>query len=141
MTNLRDCFDTLPETHTIRLKGTRIGWEHVVQLFQQGLAPEEIATHFADPLPIEQVYAAITYYMLNRTEYEEYVRRGDEIARELQEKYWESLTPEQRDEQTAMRQRLRDLKARFTDDHGRLDVAGLKAHVEAERAQAAGAGS
>src|SRR5262245_31512789 len=109
MTDLRDCFDMLPEEHSIRLKGTRIAWEGVVQLYLQGMAPEDIATAFAYPLPIELVYAAITYYLLNKAEYAEHLRRGDELAKKWQEEYWASLTPEQRDKQTAMRQRMRDL--------------------------------
>lgn len=141
MTELRDCFDVLPDRHTIRLKGTRIDWEHVVQAYQNGMPPEEIAaTAFGYPLPVEQVYAAITHYLLNKAVYEEYVRRGDEIARELSERYWAGLTPEQRDRQTAMLERLKELKAKFTDGNGRLDAAALRAHLMEARSQPVGVG-
>lgn len=140
MTELQSCFDILPDRLAIRLKGTRIDWEHVVQLFKNGMSPETIATHFAAPLPLEYVYAAVTYYLLNKAEYEDYVRRGDEHARQQYEKYWASLTPEQRERQTALRARIKDLKRRFTDDQGRLDVAALKAFVAQENAQPTGAG-
>jgi uncharacterized protein (DUF433 family) len=141
MTELRDCFDLLPESGALRLKGTRIDWEHVVQLFQVGRSPEEILATYGHVLRLEEVYAAITYYLLNRTEYEEYVRRGDEYARQAFEKYWQSLTPEQQAKQTAMRNRLRELKTRFTDERGRLDIEALKQHVAAEKTQAAATGS
>jgi uncharacterized protein (DUF433 family) len=51
----------------IRLKGRRIGREHIVELYQTGLTPEQIAAHFGD-LGLEQVYAAIAYYLHNQVE-------------------------------------------------------------------------
>lgn len=123
----------------MRLKGTRIDWEHVIQLFQLGRSPEEIATQYGSVLTIDSVYAAVTYYLLNKAEYQEYVRKGDEIAKRERERYWASLTPEQREHQESLRARLRDLKARFTDAHGRLDHAALKSHVAAELGQTSGA--
>jgi uncharacterized protein (DUF433 family) len=141
MTDLRDYFDILPDRRAIRLKGTRIDWEHIVQLFQNGMTPDEIATYFATPLPLEQVYAAVTYYLLNKTEYKEYVRQGDEIAKQQYERYWESLAPEERERQEGLRTRIRDLKARFTDAHGQLDYEALKAHLAQQRSQPAGAGA
>jgi uncharacterized protein (DUF433 family) len=140
MTELRDCFDILPDRRAMRLKGTRIDWEHVVQLYQTGLSPEDIAAQYGS-LPLELVYAAVTYYLLNKAEYEEYARKGDEIAKQQFEKYWESLTPEQRERQEGLRARIRDLKARFTDAQGRLDYQALKAHMAEQKSQPAGAGA
>ena len=87
------------------------------------------------------MYAAVTYYLLNKSEYEEYVRHGNELAQRWQEEYWASLTPEQREKQTAMRDRLRALKAQFTDQRGRLDHDALQRYVAAEKDPIAGASS
>lgn len=140
MTNLHDCFEFVQETGAIFLKGTRIEWEQVIQQFQNGMAAEEIASHFAAPLPLELVYAAITYYLMNKQEYAAYIRRGDELARQGFERYWASLSDEQRGKQSEMRQRLRDLKNRFTTDHGQLDIEALKAHTGGQKSQQTEAG-
>ena len=133
MTNLLDCFDILPDRRSIRIKGTRIDWEHVVQQYQNGMSVETIANYFAHPLPVELVYAAVTYYLLNKEEYEEYVRRGDEIAKRDSEEYWAKLTPEQQQRQLGLQNRLREMKAKFVDSHGRLDYESLRAYVAQKR--------
>lgn len=132
MTELKDCFDVTPDPYAVRIRGTRIDWEHVVRLFQQGMPPEEIATAFASPVPLGHVYAAVARYLLNPDEYHEYVRQGDEALARQQAEYLAALPPEERARQEEKRQRLRDLKARFTDAHGRLDVSALRAHLAAE---------
>ena len=74
---LEDYFDfnTQPVEH-IRIKGTRIGLEHVVELYQQGMFPEQIAVNFGCPITVEQAYAAITYYLHNKDAVEAYLARG-----------------------------------------------------------------
>jgi uncharacterized protein (DUF433 family) len=141
MTDLRDCFDILPDRRAMRLKGTGIDWEHVIQLFQAGLSPEDISAQYGNSVSLELIYAAVTYYLLNKAEYEEYVRQGDEIAKQQYDRYWASLTPEERRRQEGLRTHIRDLKARFTDAHGRLDYQALKAHMADQRSQPAGAGA
>ena len=49
----------------IRLKGTRVSIDTVVDGFNKGIAPQEIAEHCPSVTP-EQVYAAITYYLHNK---------------------------------------------------------------------------
>ncbi|MBX9626431.1 MAG: DUF433 domain-containing protein [Gemmataceae bacterium] len=142
MTDLRDCLDFTDGPEMARLKGTRIRVEDVVAQFQAGLPPEAIATYFASPPPVELVYAAVTYYLLNRGAYDEARRKEGEAADRAYEAYWRALPQVERDRQEAQRRRLRELKARFTKPDGRLDVAALRAHVAAERAsQPAGSGA
>ena len=60
----------------IRLKGHRIGIEHVVERYRDGYSPEQIAQEFPG-LSLEQVYATITYYLHNKVEVDAYLARLD----------------------------------------------------------------
>ena len=79
-------FNTEPVEH-IRLKGTRIGIEHVIAYHKQFMTPEQIAYQFAYPLDLAQVYAAITYYLANKAEMEAYLKRGEERFQKIYEEY------------------------------------------------------
>ncbi|MEA3341849.1 MAG: DUF433 domain-containing protein, partial [Chloroflexota bacterium] len=46
----------------IRIKGTRVGIEIVLDDYLDGASPEEIAARYRT-LTLEQVYATITYYL------------------------------------------------------------------------------
>lgn len=72
-------FHTEPVEY-IRIKGTRIGLEHVVELYKGGMFPEQIALHFGCPISVEQAYAAITYYLHNKDAVEAYLERGRAIG-------------------------------------------------------------
>jgi uncharacterized protein (DUF433 family) len=66
----------------IRIKGHRIGIEHVVELYREGDSPEQIALRFPG-LSLENIYATITYYLHNQTEVDAYLER--QLARLRQE--------------------------------------------------------
>jgi uncharacterized protein (DUF433 family) len=69
---LESYFDFLREDD-IRLKGTRIGIETVLDDFFNGSDPEEIAIRYTS-LRLEQVYATITYYLHNREKVDAYMQ-------------------------------------------------------------------
>jgi uncharacterized protein (DUF433 family) len=73
MLDLTDYFDFL-SLDVIRVRGHRLGIEHIVIQYLNGLAPEEIAEEFPG-LPLETIYAAITYYLSNRTAMDDYLLR------------------------------------------------------------------
>lgn len=84
---LENYFELL-NTQDIRIKGTRIGIEVVIEDFLEGASPEEIAVRYPN-LSLEQVYATITYYLANREKIDAYIEAGlQEIAKaaENQEK-------------------------------------------------------
>ncbi|SRR5258706_7138509 len=58
----------------IRLRGHRIGLEHVVEAYKEGETPEQIAAYYKS-LSLEQVYAVIAYYLRNRDDVEAYLAR------------------------------------------------------------------
>ena len=58
----------------IRIKGTRVGIETVLDDYLSGASPEEIAARYRT-LTLEQVYATITYYLANQGEVGRYMER------------------------------------------------------------------
>jgi uncharacterized protein (DUF433 family) len=82
-------FDDIGEVRSIRFKGTRIGLEHVIEPYLQGDSPERIFQGFRRTLTLEQVYAAITYFLHNRQSVESYLHHGDEVSEQ-----WERLFKE-----------------------------------------------
>jgi uncharacterized protein (DUF433 family) len=81
---LEDYFDfnAKPVEH-IRIRGTRISLDHIVELYKKGMKPEEIAQRF-HTIELVQVYAAITYYLQNKEAVEAYIDRGEQRWKETE---------------------------------------------------------
>jgi uncharacterized protein (DUF433 family) len=83
----------------IRVAGTRITLDTLVDTFMTGASPEEIAQDFP-VLQLDDVYAVVTYYLRHRSEVDAYLSerraRADAIRREI----------EARSPQTGLRDRL-----------------------------------
>jgi len=58
----------------IRLRGHRIGLEHIVEAYKEGETPEQIAAYYKS-LTLEHITAVITYYLRNRDDVEAYLAR------------------------------------------------------------------
>jgi uncharacterized protein (DUF433 family) len=58
----------------IRIKGTRVGIETVLDDYLCGASPEEIVARYRT-LTLEQVYATITYYLHKQEEIDNYLER------------------------------------------------------------------
>ena len=78
---LENYFDFFENPYVIRIKGRRIGLEHIVERYKAGQSPEQITAYFGD-LPVESVYAAIAYYLHNQATIDAYVA---DIEREFEE--------------------------------------------------------
>ena len=76
-------FDFVAED-AIRIRGTRVGIETVVDEYQKGATPEEIVLSYVT-LSLEQVYATITYYLANKRKVRDYIAR----VRQHQEEGWQ----------------------------------------------------
>ncbi len=98
---LESYFEFLDDSQDIRIKGTRIGIEIVIEDFLEGASPEEIAIRYPS-LSLEQVYATITYYLANRHKIEAYIEAG---WREIKE-----AAQAQEENPPAVIKRLRQLK-------------------------------
>lgn len=58
----------------IRVKGHRIGLEHIVEYYQEGFSPEQIALEFPG-LALSKIYAVIAYYLYHQREVDAYLAR------------------------------------------------------------------
>ena len=85
---LEDYLEFIPAPYEqIRLKGTRIGIELVINYHLEGMTPEQIAHSFAYPIPLAQIYAAIAYYLQNKGQMDQYLRvievEGERLKQEI----------------------------------------------------------
>lgn len=72
-TNLNDYFDFL-DIDDIRIKGTRVGIETILDDYLNAVSPEEIAIRYPT-LTLEQIFATITYYLSNKSKIDQYLER------------------------------------------------------------------
>ena len=98
---LESYFDFL-SPDDIRIKGTRVGIETVLDDYLSGASPEEIAARYRT-LTLEQVYATVTYYLRHREEVDAYLARW--------RAYTEAAWQEQQRNPSPVVRRLRELKA------------------------------
>lgn len=80
---LESYFEFLSEDD-IRIKGTRVGIETVLDDYLEGASPEEIAARYHS-LSLEQIYATITYYLHNRAQVDTYL----EAWRQYTDQAWQ----------------------------------------------------
>jgi len=88
---------------TIRIKGHRIGLEHIVERYHEGYSPEQIAQEFPG-LSLEKIYAVIAYYLHNRGEVDAYVSRINELSEQQYQEWAANPSP--------LTQRMREFKQR-----------------------------
>lgn len=67
--------------------GTRVSLDSVVFAFQDGLSPETIAAECFPSLSLEEVFGAITYYLRNRQEVDDYLQSADAEHQALRQKF------------------------------------------------------
>src|SRR5579884_47314 len=71
----------------IRLKGTRLGIEHILEPYRQGESPERIFQGYRQVLTLEQVYATITFYLHQKKETEAYLEQIGKLDEEAYQAY------------------------------------------------------
>jgi len=76
--NLNDYFDFL-DNDDIRIKGTRVGIETILEDYLNAASPEEIAVRYPT-VTLEQVYATITYYLRDKHNIDQYLKRWRNYA-------------------------------------------------------------
>ena len=69
----------------LRISGTRVPLDAVVDMFDEGATPEEIVEQF-DTLKLDDVYAVITYYLRHRDEVEAHLTEEERRAGEVRER-------------------------------------------------------
>lgn len=89
----------LDGSRVLRIGGTRVTLDTLVDKFESGATPEEIAQDFP-VLDLADVYAVITYYLRHRSEVDEYLDRRRQEAYRMRERVASHCDP------TGLRQRL-----------------------------------
>ena len=107
---LESYFEFLRE-NDIRIKGTRVGIETVLDDYLEGASPEEIAARYHS-LSLEQIYATITYYLHNRAQVDAYL----EAWRQYTDQAWQ----EQERNPSEVVKRLRQLRETQAQTTGSL---------------------
>lgn len=107
---LESYFDFLDEDD-IRIKGTRVGLEHIVKEYNEGAGPEEIALRFPT-VSLEKIHATITYYLANKAKIEKYVQR----VNEYQEAGWQAQQNNPSDFILSLRKRIEKRRQEISVD-------------------------
>jgi uncharacterized protein (DUF433 family) len=76
----------------LRVTGTRIALEQVVEGYKAGETPEQIVEAF-DSLRLADVYALIGYYLDHKDHVDQYLREQDEDAEAIRRKIEASRPP------------------------------------------------
>ncbi len=72
------------ERGEVRVGTTRVIYKLVIEAFEEGATPEEIAEKMYTSLTVADVYGAVAYYIRHKDEVREYMRLWDEEADRLQ---------------------------------------------------------
>lgn len=96
----------LDETGTVRVAGSRVTLDILVQRFHQGDNPEALAQSFAT-LSLADIYSVIGYYLRHRAEVDAFLDQREREAEALRRQHPEIFL-----EGSAVRQRLQTRSAR-----------------------------
>jgi uncharacterized protein (DUF433 family) len=81
---------TTTKDGVIRVTGTRIGLDIIVEDYKAGMSPEEIAYNYPS-LSLADTYAVITYYLQNKSDVDEYIgqlnQKSEEIRQSIEKQY------------------------------------------------------
>jgi uncharacterized protein (DUF433 family) len=99
-----EAFDTeFGPGEQIRIKGTRLGIEVILEEFLRGGVPERIQQSYPTASR-EQVYATITYYLHNQEAIDAYLQRSRALADANYQKWLQTHKP------SAVEERVRALR-------------------------------
>ena len=88
---IEDMFEFINPT-AIRIKGTRVGIEIVIEQFLKGADPREIQRLYPN-LTLEQIYATITYYLFNKEKINAYIAEEIKQAEAAYEEQLKNPSP------------------------------------------------
>ena len=76
----------------IRIKGTRVGIEIVIEKFLDGASPDEIQRQHPH-LSLKQIYGTITYYLSNKERIDAYIEAGRKQAEQAYDEQRKNPSP------------------------------------------------
>lgn len=62
----------------IRVGGTRVTLDTIVQAYQEGATAEEVAQQY--PVPLSDVYATFSFYLARKAEVDQYLSQRDAMS-------------------------------------------------------------
>jgi uncharacterized protein (DUF433 family) len=92
----------------IRVRGTRVLLELVIQAFRSGDTPEAIVDNYPT-LSLADVYAILSWYLLHTDEADSYVKAAEDAVNQIQDEVESGYSPERK----AFHARLRSLQYRL----------------------------
>ncbi len=104
---------------SIRVKGTRLLIDMIVNAHNRGICPEEIFDSFpSDEYTVADIYSIISYYLKNKKKIDNYLAKREKEAQEIQKKI-ESL-PNYQENRKDLRKKLltRRKEIKFRQNHG-----------------------
>jgi uncharacterized protein (DUF433 family) len=66
----------------VRIDGTRVTLDTIVQAFEEGATAEEIVQQYSS-LNLADVYVVIAYYLQRREQVQEYLRERQQLAQQI----------------------------------------------------------
>jgi uncharacterized protein (DUF433 family) len=94
-------------TDDVRLRGHRIGIEHIVVRYREGYSAEEIAGAYPG-LDLRTVYTLIAYYLNNRLVIDAYMRALEVNAQAAKDEWNRTRTAASRRVEAILRERAQD---------------------------------
>ncbi|HEX9960989.1 MAG TPA: DUF433 domain-containing protein [Pyrinomonadaceae bacterium] len=96
---------TLCEDGSIRVKGTRLLLDMIVNAHKQGECPEEIFNSFPSEIyTVADIYSIIAYYLTHKSQIEKYLSKREKEAKEIREKI--ESTPDYQENREKLRKKL-----------------------------------
>jgi uncharacterized protein (DUF433 family) len=96
---------TLWEDGTIRVKGTRLLLDMIVNAHKRGECPEEIFESFPSEIyTVADIYSIIAYYLTHKDKIEKYLAKREKEAEEIRKEI--ELTPGYREQSEDLRRKI-----------------------------------
>lgn len=86
-------FEKFPECERIRVKGTRVAIDVIIEDWEAGYLPEQIASNYRT-VTLEQIFATLTYYLHHKAEVKKYIERREAVAEANYQEYLKREPPE-----------------------------------------------
>ncbi len=87
-------FETFPTGERVRIKGTRVAIEHILNEYLEGESADRIYYNYRHSVSLEQIYATITYYLRNQAEVDAYLQRERAASEAAYQEYLLTEPPE-----------------------------------------------
>lgn len=85
----------MDEHGAIKVSGTRVTLDVLIACHHQGDTPEAIHEGFPT-VPLQDIYAVISYYLAHKDELDKYLKQRDEEAERIRQEVEAAYTPEQK---------------------------------------------